>query len=74
MSRRSPAGQLDEGELRLLPTRFVPMSEREEEQLLDALAELLVEWLELHPERLPGSLRPSDESGLLDDPSSKEER
>lgn len=50
------------------------MSEREEEQLLDALAELLVEWLELHPERLPGSLRPSDESGLLDDPSSKEER
>jgi hypothetical protein len=56
----------------MLPSRFVPMSEHEEEQLIDALAELLIEWLELHPDRLPVGLGRSGRSERLREPDSVE--
>ncbi len=43
--------------IRLLPGRTLPMSREQERRLVRALAELLAEWLEAHPERLPASLR-----------------
>jgi hypothetical protein len=43
--------------LTLLPGRTRPMSSEEERQLIEALAELLVEWVEARPERLPKGLR-----------------
>jgi hypothetical protein len=72
MSRRVFSHVPADGELRLLPSRYVPMSERKEEQLIDALAELLIEWLELHPDLLPVGPRPSKRSELLRKPSSTE--
>jgi hypothetical protein len=43
--------------LRLLPGKTRPMTGEEERQLVEALAELLVEWVEARPERLPAGLR-----------------
>jgi hypothetical protein len=43
--------------IRLLPARALPMSREQEQGLVCALAELLVEWIEARPERLPSSLR-----------------
>jgi len=43
--------------LRLLPGETRPMTCEEERQLVEALAELLVEWVEARPERLPAGLR-----------------
>ena len=59
--------------MRLLPSRVVAMHEGDEEQLVDALAELLVEWLELRRERLPVAVGPSGASALVSGFSREEE-
>ena len=43
--------------IRLLPGRTRPMSREQEQRLVRALAELLVEWIEAHPERASRRLR-----------------
>jgi hypothetical protein len=53
---RGPAAEKD-APLRLLPGKTRPMTGEEEQQLVEALAELLVEWVEARPERLPAGLR-----------------
>ena len=60
-------------DVRLLPSRVVAMRERDEEQLVDALAELLVAWLELHPERRSAARGPSGASALVSGFSREEE-
>jgi hypothetical protein len=56
--RRVRASKEDvEAPLTLLPGRARPMAGDEERQLVEALAELLVEWIEARPERLPAGLR-----------------
>jgi len=56
-SRRGACvGTGEEKPLRLLPGKVRAMTESEETQLVDALSELLADWLENHPERLPASL------------------
>lgn len=59
--------------MRLLPSRLVALGKGDEEELVDALAELLVEWLELHPERLPLAAGPSGASALVSGFSCEEE-
>jgi hypothetical protein len=46
-----------EAPLRLLPGRTLPMNREQEQRLVRALAELLAEWIEAHPEGLPAGLR-----------------
>lgn len=60
--------------LRLLPGRTRLMSEQQRSQLVDALAELLTDWLREHPERLPASLRSTPRSGLVDGTRTEETR
>jgi hypothetical protein len=58
--KRRRRGRLDTGadvSLRLLPGKTRPMTGEEERQLVEALAELLVEWVEARPEWLPAGLR-----------------
>jgi hypothetical protein len=43
--------------VRLLAGSTRPMSSEEETQLVEALRELLVEWVEARPQRLPKGLR-----------------
>jgi hypothetical protein len=52
--------------LRLLAGRTRPMSGEEHRRLVSALAELLADWLEAHPERRPSSLRSTSECDLVD--------
>jgi hypothetical protein len=49
------------------------MNSAEEERLIDALAELLADWLGAHPEKLPAGLRSAPSSGLLDGPRAQEQ-
>jgi hypothetical protein len=51
--------------LRLLPGKTRAMTSGEEQQLVDALAELLAVWLAAHPDRLPDSLRSRLKRDLL---------
>ncbi len=58
MSGSQPQTQPASGApIRLLPGRTLPMSREQEQGLVRALAELLVEWIEARPERLPSRLR-----------------
>jgi hypothetical protein len=58
MSGSQPQTQPASGApIRLLPGRTLPMSREQEQGLVRVLAELLVEWIEARPERLPSSLR-----------------
>ena len=50
------------------------MTEVEEEQLVNALAELLTDWLAAHPDRLPAGLRPGAQCGLVDQTTTKEQQ
>jgi hypothetical protein len=58
MSGSQPQTQPASGApIRLLLGRTLPMSREQEQGLVRVLAELLVEWIEARPERLPSSLR-----------------
>jgi hypothetical protein len=50
------------------------MSERETKQLVNALSELLADWLQAHPEKLPTGLRSAPSSGLLNGLGAEEQR
>lgn len=50
------------------------MTEAEERELVRALAELLVDWLGRHPDRLPAGLRHERRSGLVESTQTKEQR
>ena len=71
--RCPPARPALADDVRLLPSRVVAMRERDEDELVDALAELLVAWLELRPERLPVAVGPSGASALVSGFSREEE-
>jgi hypothetical protein len=60
--------------LQLLAGHTRPMTEVEEEQLVNALAELLTDWLAAHPDRLPDGLRPGAQCGLVDQTTTKEQQ
>ncbi len=60
-------------DVRLLPSRLVGIRERDEEDLVDALAELLIERLELQPERSSIAAGPSGASALVSGFSREEE-
>jgi hypothetical protein len=57
----------------LLPGTAQPMTREQERQLIDALAELLAEWVEAHPDLLPSGLRSLAASDLDAGPRSKEQ-
>jgi hypothetical protein len=50
------------------------MTREQEQQLVEALAELLAEWVETHPGLLPAGLRSPSGSDLDAGPRSKEQR
>jgi len=60
--------------VRLLPGKVRAMSERETKQLVNALSELLADWLQAHPEKLPTGLRSAPSSGLLNGLGAEEQR
>jgi hypothetical protein len=49
------------------------MNADERQALIDALAELLADWLTTHPERSPHDLRSERECGLVNRPQAKEQ-
>jgi hypothetical protein len=58
----------------LLSGAAQPMTREQERQLVDALAELLAEWIETHPDLLPSGLRSRAGSDLDADPRSEEQQ
>jgi hypothetical protein len=60
---RGPVAEKD-APLRLLPGKTRPMSPQQEQRLIRSLAQLLVEWIEAHPEGLPEGLRARPRSDL----------
>lgn len=71
---RPPAQQPPSADqVRLLPSRIVVMRDGDQEQLVDALAELLVARLELRSERLHVGGGPSGASALVSGFSREEE-
>jgi hypothetical protein len=63
----------DDRPLRLLEGRTRAMNEEERKRLVAALAELLADWLQAHPERRPSSLRSGRECDLVDGPHVEEQ-
>lgn len=63
--RRPACVRADDRPLRLLPGKTRAMTSSEEQQLVDALAELLAVWLAAHPDRLPDTLRSRLKRDLL---------
>ncbi len=65
--RRGRGGRRDrraDVPLRLLAGSTRPMSGQEQRELVQALAELLVEWVEAHPQPAPKGLKTSGGSDL----------
>jgi len=49
------------------------MSEAEEQELVDALADLLADWLVAHPDQMPDALRSGRKPDLLEGTRAKEQ-
>ncbi len=71
--RRGCGGPTQDRPLRLLAGRTRPMSDQERARLVDALAELLTDWLAAHPETLFSVLKSSPACGLVYGPERKEQ-
>jgi len=71
--RRPACVKVEDRPLRLRAGYTRPMSEAEEQELVDALADLLADWLVAHPDQMPDALRSGRKPDLLEGTRAKEQ-
>jgi hypothetical protein len=71
--RRPACVKVEDRPLRLRAGHTRPMTEAEELELVDALADLLADWLVAHPDQMPDALRSGRKPDLLEGTRAKEQ-
>jgi hypothetical protein len=71
--RRPACVKVEDRPLRLRAGHTRPMTEVEEQELVDALAELLADWLVAHPDQMPDALRSGGKPDLLEGTRTEEQ-
>lgn len=64
--RRPSCVKVEDRPLRLCAGHTRPMTEAEEQGLVDALADLFADWLVAHPDQMPAGLRSRRKRDLLE--------
>lgn len=71
--RRPACVKVEDRSLRLRAGHTRVMTEAEEQELVDALADLLADWLVAHPDQMPDALRSRPKPDLLEGTQTEEQ-